>query len=149
VGIKLRDGANLYAAGNTFFNIGENGIELHNYTVDVRTGLPYVGTRPIIEGNHTIIGNHFEKITRFENPLGPLVDACGIIFLGAVGYPQKNVRIIGNVLIDCLRYIWTEQNFSDPPSDGFVISGNTMEGGVNGFGLRPLRLRPKPPRAHP
>jgi hypothetical protein len=132
VGIKLRDGANLYAAGNTFFNIGENGIELHNYTVDVRTGLPYVGTRPVIEGNHTIIGNRFEKITRFENPLGPLVDCNAIIFISAVGYPQKNIRIIGNVIIDCLRFIWTESNSPSPPSDGVVISGNTMIGGVNG-----------------
>mgnify|MGYP003653284145 FL=1 len=132
VGIKLRDGANLYAAGNTFYNVGENGIELHNYTMDVRTGLPYVGTRPVIEGNHTIIGNRFEKITRYENPLGPLVDATAVIFISALGYPQKNVRVIGNVMIDCLRYVWTESNSPAPPSDGVVISGNTMECGVNG-----------------
>lgn len=131
-GIKLRDGANLYAAGNTFYNIGENGIELHNYTVDVRTGLPYVGTRPIIEGNHTIIGNRFEKITRYENPLGPLVDACGVNFIGANGYPQKNVRVVNNVMIDCLRFIWTENNPPASLADGIVISGNTLEGGVNG-----------------
>lgn len=132
VGIKLRDGANLYAAGNTFYNIGENGIELHNYTVDVRTGLPYTGTRPVIEGNHQIIGNHFEKITRYENPLGPLVDACGISFFGATGYPQQNVVISNNVLIDCLRYIWTENNDAGSVANGVVITGNTLQGGVNG-----------------
>lgn len=131
-GIKLRDGANLYAAGNTFYYIGENGIEVHNYTVDVRTGLPYTGTRPVIEGNHTIIGNRFEKITRYENPLGPLVDACGVLIVGNTGYQQKNVRVIGNVLVDCLRYIWTENNDPNSLTDGLVISGNTMEGGVNG-----------------
>lgn len=131
-GIKLRDGANLYASGNTFYNVGENGIELHNYALDPRTGLNYTGTRPVIEGNHTIIGNRFEKITRYENPLGPLVDACGIIFVGDTGYPQKNIRIIGNVLIDCLRGIWTENNSPKPPAENIVINGNTMENGVNG-----------------
>lgn len=132
VGVKLRDGANLYASGNRFIDIGENGIELHNYTVDVRTGSAYTGTRPIIEGNHTIIGNHFEKITRYENPSGPLVDACGILFVGATGYQQKNVRIEGNVIIDCLRGIWTENNTSNSRSENVVISGNTIMGGVNG-----------------
>lgn len=131
-GIKLRDGANLYAAGNTFYNIGENGIELHNYTTDVRTGAAYVGTRPIIEGNHTIIGNRFEKITRYENPAGPLVDACGVNIIGAAGYPQKNVRVVNNVMIDCLRYIWSENNPPASLADGIIISGNTLEGGVNG-----------------
>jgi len=132
VGIKLRDGANLYAAGNRFIDIGENGIELHNYTVDVRTGVNYTGTRPVIEGNHTIIGNHFEKITRYENPSGPLVDACGILFVGATGYPQKNIRIEGNVIIDCLRFIWTENNTTNSRAENVVITGNTLMGSVNG-----------------
>lgn len=132
VGVKLRDGANLYAAGNTFYNIGENGIEVHNYTVDVRTGVDYTGTRPVIEGNHTIIGNRFEKITRFENPLGPLVDACGVLFVGAVGHQQINVRIANNVFIDCLRGVWTENNDVGSDSVNVVIEGNTFQGGVNG-----------------
>ena len=131
-GIKLRDGANLYASGNRFIDIMENGIELHNYTTDVRTGSAYVNTRPVVEGNHTIVNNRFERITRYENPLGPLVDACGILFVGATGYPQKNVRITSNVLIDCLRCIWTENNTANSQSDGVVISNNTLIGGVNG-----------------
>jgi hypothetical protein len=132
VGIKLRDGANLYASGNRFIDISENGIEVHNYTTDVRTGSAYTGTRPVIEGNHTIIGNRFERITRYENPAGPLVDACGILFVGTTGYPQKNIRIQGNVIIDCLRGIWTENNVTNSRAENVVISGNTIMGGVNG-----------------
>jgi hypothetical protein len=132
VGIKLRDGANLYASGNRFIDIGENGIELHNYDNDVRTGSAYTGTRPVVEGNHTITGNRFERITRYENPAGPLVDACGIIFVGDDGYPQKNIRITDNVIIDCLRYIWTENNGTTDKADNVIISNNTLHGGVNG-----------------
>lgn len=131
-GIKLRDGAYLTAMGNYFYDVNENGIELHNYAVDVRTGLAYTSDRPLIEGHHTIIGNRFEKITRYENPAGPLVDACGIAFYGATGYPQRDVRIQGNFLIDCLRGIWTENNTTDSAADGVIITGNTIRGGVNG-----------------
>lgn len=132
VGIKLRDGAGLYAVGNRFTDIGENGIELHNYATDVRTGSAYTGTRPVIEGNHTIIGNHFERITRYENPAGPLVDACAVIFIGAASYPQRNVRIHGNNFLDCLRGIWTENNVSGSRAEGITITGNTFACGVNG-----------------
>ena len=131
-GIKLRDGANLYAAGNRFWNVGENGIELRNYTTDVRTGGAYTGTRPVLEGNHTIIGNTFEKITRYENPAGPLVDACGVNFTGATGYPQRNVRIQGNNFVDCLRGVWTENNDTGSRGEGIAIVGNTFELGING-----------------
>jgi len=131
-GIKLIDGARLYVSGSIFMNCQENGIELHNYPEDPRTALPYVGTRPVIEGCHTIIGNHFERSTRYENPAGPLVDACGVSFYGATGYPQKNVRIVGNNFIDCLRHVWTENNTTGSQADGVVIVGNTFSGGVNG-----------------
>jgi len=131
-GIKMRDGAKILADGNTFYNIGENGIELHNYTTDVRTGVNYVASRPVIEGRHTIVNNVFEKITRYENPAGPLVDCCGVAFFGAAGYKQQNVRIANNDFIDCLRCIWTENNVAGSESDGFVITGNTCKGGVNG-----------------
>jgi len=131
-GIKLRDGANLYASGNRFIDVDENGIELFNYDVDVRTGSAYTGTRPVIEGNHTIIGNRFERITRVENPSGPIVNACAVQFKGADGYPQRNVRITDNVAIDCLRSFWTENNPPNDPSDGIIISNNSIDGGVNG-----------------
>lgn len=132
VGIKLRDGANLYATGNRFYNIYENGVELHNYDYDVRTGNPYTGTRPLIEGNHQIIGNHFEKISREEIAGGPLVDACAVSFFGSSNYPQQNVVVANNVIIDCLRYIWTENNTAGSLANGVVISGNTLQGRVNG-----------------
>jgi putative cofactor-binding repeat protein len=84
VGIKLRDGARLYASGNRFINTMENGIEIHHYDRDVRTGQAYAW-RPELQGNHVIIGNEFKRITRLEDE--NLVDACAVALLANTTTP--------------------------------------------------------------
>lgn len=129
VGIKLLDGARLLAIGNRFLNMGENAIELHNYAFDTRTGQPYQTPRPLVQGFHRIIGNHFEKISRREDEFGiQLVDACGIVFVGAPGYPQQNLVISHNTFVDCLRAIWTEANEVGVESRNITITHNTILG---------------------
>ena len=132
-GIKLRDCANLIAIGNRFIDIWENGIELRNYNVDVRTGSAYTGTRPTVQGNHQIIGNHIEKVTRLEDAGTGLVDACGVFFAGSSSYPIKGITIQGNVFLDCLRHIFTENNDAGSEALDVSIVGNTFRGSVYGL----------------
>lgn len=134
-GIKLRDGARLHAEGNRFYYIAENGIEINNYVNDARTGSPYVGTRPTVEGWHRIVGNHFERITRLEDGGTGIVDACGVIFNSVnASYPVDGVTITGNTFVDCLRHIWTENNTAGTEAKNITVTGNTFRGAVYGAG---------------
>jgi hypothetical protein len=131
-GIKLRDSAGLIAIGNRFYKTKNNGIELRSYINDPRTGSPYVGTRPEIQGNIKIVGNHFNRIDDGGHGAG---DGCGITFDSVNGsYPYKNVTIEGNTFVDTLRCIWTENNITGSEAVNVSIVGNTLLGCVSGAG---------------
>jgi parallel beta-helix repeat protein len=131
-GIKLRDSAGLTAIGNRFYRTQNNGIELRHYINDPRTGSPYVGTRPSVQGNVRVIGNHFERIDDGGHGAG---DGCGVTFDSVNGsYPFKNVTVEGNTFQDVLRCVWTENNIAGSESVNVSIVGNTLLGNVLGAG---------------
>ena len=138
-GVKHRDGAFVTVTGCSFTDISENGVELRNYDADVRTGVDYAGglTRPPIEGGHIINQNRFERITRIETDDGPIVDACGVTFDSVVlhalpAVPHRNVTIANNTFIDCLRGIYSENNYAGSEADGVLVIGNQIRSGVSG-----------------
>ena len=130
-GIKLRDSAGLTAIGNRFTNVAQNGIELRVYANDPRTGLPYL-SRPTINGNHRIIGNHFSKI---DDGLSGAGDGCGVTFDSiAANYPITNTVVSDNTFEDVLRSIWTENNVSGSEAQNVVVKGNSIRGNLAGSG---------------
>jgi hypothetical protein len=130
-GIKLRDSAGLTAIGNRFTNVNQNGIELRVYANDPRTGSPYP-SRPTINGNHKIIGNHFSRIDDGNSGAG---DGCGVTFDSiAANYPITNTVVSDNTFEDVLRSIWTENNVSGSEARNVVVKGNSIRGNLAGSG---------------
>lgn len=135
--IKLRDSAGLHCERTRFERIWENGIELQNYLTDPRTGAPYKGTRPPITGKHRILRNHFERITRREDAGTGIVDGCGVLFASVnPAYPQRDIQVVGNTFVDCLRAVWTESNIAGTESIDIVTSDNVITGNVHGLGAQ-------------
>lgn len=130
--IKLRDCAGLIANNNRFYNIGEAGIEIQNYVNDPRTGTAYAGSRPSLEGNHSITGNFFKKI---DDGLHGTGNGCGVLFASiSTAYPVTNIDIIGNTFEDVLLSIHTENNVAGSEARNVVTTGNTIRGNVAGSG---------------
>lgn len=136
-GIKLRDSSRATMTGNRIVDGNENGIEIRNYDVDPTTGVEYVLPRPDLLGGHIVSHNHIERITRYENPEGPLVDACGVTMDSSVAFagtpkPLKNVKVVNNTFVDCLRAIFTENNQTGTEIDGLLIANNDIRSSVSG-----------------
>jgi hypothetical protein len=130
-GIKLRDSAGLTAIGNRFTNIGQNGIELRVYANDPRTGNPYP-SRPAVNGNHRIVGNHFSRI---DDGLSGAGDGCGVTFDStAANYPIIGTVVADNTFEDVLRAIWTENNVAGSEAQNVVVKGNAIRGNLAGAG---------------
>ena len=137
-GVKHRDGAFVNVTNCVFSDISENGVELRNYDGDPRTGLQYpVNARPVMEGGHNISNSRFERITREETDVGPIVDACGVTFDSIRLYaltvvPHRNITIANNTFIDCLRGIFSENNYTGSEANGVLILGNQVRSGISG-----------------
>lgn len=132
VGVKGRNCGGVVVENNRFYNIGQNGVELQNYVNDPRTGVPYTGTHPTIEGNHRIVNNFFDRIDDGNHGAG---DGCGVLFASVnTSYPHKNVTVSHNTFTDCLRSIWTENNTVGAEAENVVVVGNTIRGNVRGAG---------------
>lgn len=130
VGIKLRDGARLTAYGNELYSIDQNGIELRHYVNDPRTGVPYTGTRPTVQGGHRIIGNHFSRIDDGQSGAG---DGCGVTMDSVnASYPIIGAVVQGNTFEDVLRSVWSENNTAGAEAECLVVEGNTIVGNILG-----------------
>lgn len=136
VGVKLRNCAYLEFIGGKLLNIGQNGIEIDNYDVDVRTGSPYIASLPPLQGGHRIEGAWFGQIDDGNHGAG---DGCGIrvsTVLVAAGapYPIKGVGIVNNDFVQCLRGIWVENNDVGTETEDVQAIANRIRGDVSAYG---------------
>lgn len=130
-GVKLFDCARTAINGCHFSNLAENGIVLSNAGVDPRTGGTYQTGRPTLTGQHRIVNNHFESITRRETVEGQrAVDGSAIAVASALGFPMQNIVIADNNFVDCLRAVWTLAQGAGAETQNLVINSNVISGNV-------------------
>lgn len=136
VGVKLRNCAYLEFIGGRLLNIGQNGIEIDNYDVDVRTGVAYVASLPPLQGGHRIEGAWFGQIDDGNHGAG---DGCGIRVstvrvAAGTAYPIKGTGVVNCDFVQCLRGIWVENNDVGTETDDFQAIGNRIRGDVSSYG---------------
>lgn len=136
-GVKLRNCAYLEVIGGRFHNIGEHGVEIKNYDVDVRTGLAYVASLPPLQGGHKITKAVFTKI---DNGSGDgSGDGCGISFATVItaagtAYPIKGSGVFDNDFLNVKRGVWVENNDAGCETEDLQVIGNRFRGDIASYG---------------
>lgn len=132
VGVKLRNSSGLELIGGRFYNIGENGVEIKNYDIDVRTGLAYTGTIPPVQGGHKITKATFAKI---DNGSGDgSGDGCGVLISSDALYPVKGSSVVDCDFHNVKRGIWLENNNAGGEAEDFLAANNRFRGDIAAYG---------------